>query len=222
MACPVHEPVNRLTSHRTPCHPFGAVPPPNKPPERRPCSRRCPGRSPPGPDVSLAAQGSVFTELLAHWDLEEPLVAAHDFGGAVSLRVHLLHGARYRSLALVDPVALAPWSPPFFRLVGEHSEEFEQLPPALHTLWCRSTGARPAAPACTRSPRPAHPLPGRRARAAFQGRRTRSRGRPPAVKCLPACSLARRRHFCSGVRADRDHGLMGHRQERRCRRPDRG
>ncbi|WNO70490.1 alpha/beta hydrolase [Streptomyces sp. AM8-1-1] len=85
-----------------------------------------------GQDVSLAAQGRVFTELLAHWGLEEPLVVAHDFGGAVSLRAHLLHGARYRALALVDPVALAPWGSPFFRLVGEHSEVFEQLPPALH------------------------------------------------------------------------------------------
>jgi pimeloyl-ACP methyl ester carboxylesterase len=61
-----------------------------------------------GQGVSLAAQGKVFTELLAHWGLEVPLVVAHGFGGAVSLRAHLLHGARYRALALVDPVALAP------------------------------------------------------------------------------------------------------------------
>jgi len=90
-----------------------------------------------GQDVSLAAQGKVFTEFLAHWGLEEPLVVAHDFGGAVSLRAHLLHGARYRALALVDPVALAPWGSPFFRLVGEHSEVFEQLPPALHRALVR-------------------------------------------------------------------------------------
>jgi pimeloyl-ACP methyl ester carboxylesterase len=85
-----------------------------------------------GQDVSLAAQGRVFADLLEHWGLAEPLVVAHDFGGAVSLRAHLLHGARYRALALVDPVALAPWGSPFFRLVGAHSEVFEQLPPALH------------------------------------------------------------------------------------------
>ncbi|MGH3658366.1 MAG: alpha/beta fold hydrolase, partial [Micromonosporaceae bacterium] len=59
-------------------------------------------------DVSLAAQGGVFRELLDHWGLAEPLVVAHDFGGAVALRTHLLHHARYRRLALVDPVALAP------------------------------------------------------------------------------------------------------------------
>lgn len=85
-----------------------------------------------GQDVSLAAQGRVFVELLAHWGLDEPSVVAHDFGGAVALRAHLLHGARYRRLALVDPVALAPWGSPFFRLVGANAEVFERLPPALH------------------------------------------------------------------------------------------
>lgn len=88
-------------------------------------------------DVSLAAQGRIFAELLEHWGLAEPLVVAHDFGGAVSLRAHLLHGARYRALALVDPVALAPWGSPFFRLVGAHSDVFEQLPPALHRALVR-------------------------------------------------------------------------------------
>ena len=109
-----------------------------------------------GQDVSLAAQGRVFTELLAHWDLDRPRVVAHDFGGAVSLRAHLLHGARYRSLALVDPVALAPWGSPFFRLVGEHSDVFDQLPPALHRALVREyvelrQQPRPA----PRRPRPA-------------------------------------------------------------------
>lgn len=90
-----------------------------------------------GQDVSLAAQGRVFTDLLAHWGLGEPAVVAHDFGGAVALRAHLLHDAPYRRLALVDPVALAPWGSPFFRLVGEHSTVFDQLPPALHRALVR-------------------------------------------------------------------------------------
>ena len=90
-----------------------------------------------GQDVSLAAQGRVFTELLAHWGLADPAVVAHDFGGAVALRAHLLHGAAYRRLALIDPVALAPWGSPFFRLVGEHASVFEQLPPNLHMVLVR-------------------------------------------------------------------------------------
>ncbi|WP_060883859.1 alpha/beta fold hydrolase [Streptomyces caniscabiei] len=90
-----------------------------------------------GQDVSLAAQGWVLAELLREWELREPLVVAHDFGGAVSLRAHLLHGSRYRALALVDPVALAPWGSPSFRLLGRHAEVFEQLPPALHRALVR-------------------------------------------------------------------------------------
>ena len=106
---------------------------------------------PPGQDVSLGAQGRILTELLAHWELREPSVIAHDFGGCVALRAHLLHGARYRRLALVDPVALRPWGSPFFRLVGEHSRVFEQLPAALHEALVRAyvssashSGLRPA------------------------------------------------------------------------------
>lgn len=85
-----------------------------------------------GQDVSLGMQSKVFTELLEHWGLAQPSVVAHDFGGAVALRAHLLHGADYRRLALVDPVAIAPWGSAFFRLVGENVDVFNQLPPAMH------------------------------------------------------------------------------------------
>jgi pimeloyl-ACP methyl ester carboxylesterase len=102
-----------------------------------------------GQDASLAAQGMVFTELLQHWGLPAPQVVAHDFGGAVALRALLLHGARYRRLALVDPVALAPWGSPFFRLAREHTAVFSQLPAALHRAlvreYVRSASARPLA-----------------------------------------------------------------------------
>lgn len=90
-----------------------------------------------GQDVSLGRQPEVFTELLAHWNLPEPAVVAHDFGGAVALRAHLLHGAAYRRLALVDPVAIAPWGSAFFRLVGENTEVFNQLPAAMHQALVR-------------------------------------------------------------------------------------
>jgi pimeloyl-ACP methyl ester carboxylesterase len=64
-------------------------------------------------------------------------VVAHDYGGAVSLRAYLLHGAKYRSLALVDVVALAPWGSDFFRLVAENAAVFAQLPPNLHEALVR-------------------------------------------------------------------------------------
>jgi pimeloyl-ACP methyl ester carboxylesterase len=57
---------------------------------------------------------------------------AHDLGGAVSLRAHLLHGASFASLALVDVVALRPWGSDFFRLVADHPSVFAAQPPAVH------------------------------------------------------------------------------------------
>ncbi|WP_328583605.1 alpha/beta fold hydrolase [Streptomyces sp. NBC_00370] len=94
-----------------------------------------------GQDVSLRAQALVLTELLDHWGLAGgtagPQVVAHDVGGCVALRARLLHGARYRSLALVDPVALAPWGSPAYRLLGRHGEVFNQLPASLHRALVR-------------------------------------------------------------------------------------
>lgn len=91
-----------------------------------------------GQDVSLAAQSRLFAELLTEWELADPQVVAHDIGGAVALRAHLLHGARYRSLALVDVVALRPWGSPFFRLVAEHPDVFTALPAPLHEALVRA------------------------------------------------------------------------------------
>jgi pimeloyl-ACP methyl ester carboxylesterase len=85
-----------------------------------------------GHPVSLDVQGELLRDLLEHWELASPHVVAHDYGGAVALRAHLLHGARYASLALVDVVALAPWGSDFFRLVRDHPDVFAALPPAIH------------------------------------------------------------------------------------------
>jgi pimeloyl-ACP methyl ester carboxylesterase len=85
-----------------------------------------------GHAVSLDLQGELFADLLQHWNLAAPSIVAHDYGGAVALRAHLLHGAAYTRLALVDVVALAPWGSDFFRLVRAHAEVFAALPPALH------------------------------------------------------------------------------------------
>jgi pimeloyl-ACP methyl ester carboxylesterase len=86
----------------------------------------------PGHRVSLDVQGELLHDLIEHWRLDAPHVVAHDFGGAVALRAHLLHRSRYASLALVDVVALAPWGSEFFRLVRDHADVFTALPPAIH------------------------------------------------------------------------------------------
>jgi pimeloyl-ACP methyl ester carboxylesterase len=92
------------------------------------------GASRPAPDgrVSLDIQGQVFAELLRHWHLDAPHVIAHDYGGAVALRGHLLENAQYASLALVDVVAIAPWGSDFFRLVRDHADVFGAVPAAVH------------------------------------------------------------------------------------------
>ena len=82
--------------------------------------------------VDLGVQAELFVDLLASWELDAPHVVAHDIGGAVALRAHLLHDVAYASLALVDVVALRPWGSPFFRLVAEHADVFAAQPPAVH------------------------------------------------------------------------------------------
>lgn len=82
--------------------------------------------------VDLGVQGELFADLLRHWGLDRPHLVAHDFGGAVALRARLLHGSEYRSLCLVDVVALSPWGSPFFTLVKENADVFPQLPPDIH------------------------------------------------------------------------------------------
>jgi pimeloyl-ACP methyl ester carboxylesterase len=82
--------------------------------------------------VDLGVQGELLADLIAEWRLDQPDVIAHDFGGAVSLRAHLLHGARYRSLMLVDVVAIPPTGSPFFRFVQEHPGLLAELPAYIH------------------------------------------------------------------------------------------
>ncbi|MGO4455472.1 alpha/beta fold hydrolase [Arthrobacter sp. RAF14] len=92
------------------------------------------GRSTQDPSVpvDLESQMSRFARLLRHWGLDRPHVLAHDIGGAVALGAHLSHGSEFASLCLWDIVTLDPWGSPFFRLVADHAEVFEELPPALH------------------------------------------------------------------------------------------
>jgi pimeloyl-ACP methyl ester carboxylesterase len=75
-----------------------------------------------------AVQRLVLCELLAHWGLDGPAIAAHDIGGAITLRAHLLEGRDFSKLTLLD--AVAPWGSPFFALVRDHVAVFQQLPSA--------------------------------------------------------------------------------------------
>lgn len=88
--------------------------------------------------VSLGVQGELLADLVGAWGLERPHVVAHDIGGAVALRAHLLHEVELASLALVDVVALRPWGSPFFRLVAAHADVFARLPSTVHEGAVRS------------------------------------------------------------------------------------
>lgn len=87
---------------------------------------------PTGRATGLDMQGAVFCEMLDHWGLTRPTVIAHDFGGAVSLRAHLLHGRDFARLILMNVVALSPWGSAFFDHVGAHATAFTGLPDHIH------------------------------------------------------------------------------------------
>ena len=90
---------------------------------------------------ALTTQAKVTAALFDHWgfcnswdeDSSKPLphVVAHDNAGLVSLRVTLEFGGPYRSLTLVDVVAIGPWGLPFFKLVADNEHVFRELPPQM-------------------------------------------------------------------------------------------
>jgi pimeloyl-ACP methyl ester carboxylesterase len=85
-----------------------------------------------GQDVSLAAQTRIIGELLDCWKIDEPCIAGHDFGGAITLRLILLEGRRFSRVALCDAVAIAPWITPFSRHVQRHLDAFQTVPEHIH------------------------------------------------------------------------------------------
>jgi pimeloyl-ACP methyl ester carboxylesterase len=85
-----------------------------------------------GQDVSLAAQTRMLVELLELWQLDEPCIAGHDIGGAITLRLMLLEERRFRRVALCDAVAIAPWITRFSRHVQRHLEAFQTVPEHIH------------------------------------------------------------------------------------------
>lgn len=91
----------------------------------------------PDGDVSLHTQGRLLAALIEEWEIETPHVVAHDVGGAVALRSHLLHATPFASLTLIDVVALRPWGSPFFKLVAANPDAFASLPPNLHQVLVR-------------------------------------------------------------------------------------
>jgi pimeloyl-ACP methyl ester carboxylesterase len=91
-----------------------------------------------GQDVSLGVQNELLAALLDHWRLDRPDVVAHDFGGTTALRTHLLNGRDYRSLTLIDPVAIRPWGSPFVQTARDYEKVFAGLPAYIHEAILRA------------------------------------------------------------------------------------
>jgi pimeloyl-ACP methyl ester carboxylesterase len=94
--------------------------------------------SKPDGDVSLGIQNAVLSALLDHWGLDRPDVVAHDFGGATALRTHILDRRDFRSLLLVDPVAIGPSGSPFVQAARTSEAAFVALPAYIHEAILRA------------------------------------------------------------------------------------
>lgn len=88
--------------------------------------------------IRLPDQARRLRALTECWGLDRPVLVAHDVGGAVAVGAHLQAGLPAAGLALFDVVLLRPWGSPFFRLVTEHRDAFEGLPPHLHRALARA------------------------------------------------------------------------------------
>ncbi|OJJ55225.1 hypothetical protein ASPSYDRAFT_49393 [Aspergillus sydowii CBS 593.65] len=99
-------------------------------------------------DADLAQQSEVFAALYKFWARDwhshsdadqggtantdanaktEAHVVAHDHGGLMALRAHLVHGCEFASLCLMNVVALGPFGQPLFKLIAENEGVFNSL-----------------------------------------------------------------------------------------------
>lgn len=74
----------------------------------------------------------MLDHLLKHWQLENPAIIGHDFGGTTVLRTHLISGRDFDKIVLIDPVAVSPWGSPFFKHVNAHEAAFAGVPDYIH------------------------------------------------------------------------------------------
>lgn len=96
----------------------------------------------PDADVLHSAQNRLFAALVDHWNIDRPDIVAHDFGGSAALRAHLLDSIDYRSLMLIDPVAISPQGSALVQAAKAHPEVFSSLPAYIHeAILCAYIGA---------------------------------------------------------------------------------
>ena len=89
-------------------------------------------------DVSAARQNELLAALIEHWNLDQPEILAHDFGGLAVLRGYYINGLRYRKLTLMNVVAVLPSGSPFYAHVRIHETAFSGLPAYAHDALFRA------------------------------------------------------------------------------------
>ena len=89
-------------------------------------------------DVSLGIQNQILDQLINHWELENPAIVGHDFGGATVLRTHLINGRDFKKIVLIDPVSISPWGSPFFQHVKIYEPAFAGVPDYIHEAIVRA------------------------------------------------------------------------------------
>ncbi len=92
----------------------------------------------PDDNVSLGIQNQILNGLLDHWQLKQPAIIGHDFGGATLLRTHLLNARNFEKIVLIDPVAVSPWGSSFFQHVKKHEAAFSGVPDYIHEAIVRA------------------------------------------------------------------------------------
>lgn len=83
-------------------------------------------------DVSLNIQNRLLDALIGHWEVVDPFIAGHDFGGTTVLRNHLLDRRDFSKIVVIDPVALSPWGSPFFKHIENMKSAFSGVPDYIH------------------------------------------------------------------------------------------
>jgi len=83
-------------------------------------------------DVSLGVQNRLLDALIEHWQLDNPYIVGHDFGGTTVLRNHILDRRDFCKIVVIDPVALSPWGSPFFKHVEKYERAFAGVPDYIH------------------------------------------------------------------------------------------
>jgi pimeloyl-ACP methyl ester carboxylesterase len=101
-------------------HPYPKTPSPSSPHQNF--------KSKTQPNTSVATQALTLRALLSHLQIANPAVLAHDIGGAIALRAHLILGVEFERMMLLDSNAVLPWGDGFYALAREEPAVFARLP----------------------------------------------------------------------------------------------